>query len=151
MILLYTTTVFPFLKKNCFNLKCLSASCGYILWWQMGLLHLTTHPQQDLLKRFWQSHCLFKKITRRTTGARGCKFELFQSIFNERKLVLGPAHVKVKVKVKVKVHIKKLRNIGVLPWSLDDLRYCLEHLDIEQYWPILSNIIEECPILSYIA
>ena len=29
-------------------------------------------------------------------------------IFNERKLVLGPAHVKVKVKVKVKVRIKKL-------------------------------------------
>ena len=44
--------------------------------------------------------------------------------FNERKLVLGPAHVKIKVKVKVKVHIKKLRNIGVLPGSLDDLEYC---------------------------
>ena len=39
----------------------------------------------------------------------------FSVIFNERKLVLGTAHVKVKVKVKVKVHIKKLRNIGVLP------------------------------------
>ena len=36
-------------------------------------------------------------------------------VFNERKLVLGPAHVKVKVKVKIKVKIKKLRNIGVLP------------------------------------
>ena len=33
-------------------------------------------------------------------------------IFNERKLVLGPAHVKVKVKVKVKM--KKFRNIEVL-------------------------------------
>ena len=70
MILLYTTTVFPFLKKNCFNLKCLSASCGYILWWQMGLLHLTTHPQQDLLKRFWQSHCLFKKNGTTTIASR---------------------------------------------------------------------------------
>ena len=28
-------------------------------------------------------------------------------VFNERKLVLGPAHVKVKVKVKVKVQMKK--------------------------------------------
>ena len=34
------------------------------------------------------------------------------SVFNERKVVLGPAHVKVKVKVKVKVQMKKFRNIG---------------------------------------
>ena len=45
-----------------------------------------------------------------------------RKFFNERKLVLGATHVKVKVKVKVQ--IKKLRNIGILPWSLDDLEYC---------------------------
>ena len=47
----------------------------------------------------------------------GKKFFRTKIFFNEWKLVLGPAHVKVKVKVQ----IKKLRNIGVLPWLFDDL------------------------------
>ena len=51
----------------------------------------------------------------------------YYTFFNERKLVLGLQHVKVKVKVKT----EKFRNIGVLPYSLDDLRYCKKILDIE--------------------
>ena len=50
-------------------------------------------------------------------------------VFNERKLVLGLQHVKVKVKVQM----EKFKNIGILSLLLDDLRYCKEHLDIDQY------------------
>ena len=54
-------------------------------------------------------------------------------IFNERTPVLGPAYVKVKVKVKV--HIQKLRNLGVLPGSLED---------IDQYFQKMPNVIQYC-------
>ena len=41
--------------------------------------------------------------------------------------------VKVKVKVKVKVQMEKFGTIVVLHKLLDDLEYCYEHLDIDQY------------------
>ena len=89
----------------------------YCIYNILGNIHCS---KQSFVKQFIISY----------NGEWGQNPTIYLSIFNERKLVLGLQHVKVKVKVKVKVQTKKFRNIGVLPKSLDDLRYCSEHLDI---------------------